>query len=218
MKKLLLLSTFLMFSFSLLAQTTEFNGKVLLKGTEIAVEGAVIKTKGGAKYKTSTNHLGEFYIPVVNGDFSVNISKKYYVTVSKNIKQGEDNIVFYIEITDEGVKAQDKQNLTSQKSKITESTGSIKADKSINTKEDLMARLMQIPGVMVSNGVVRIRGNSSINSSNAPLIIVDGIRTESFDGIDVQNIASVEVLKGSAASIYGMQGSNSVIVITTKSK
>nr|WP_236971908.1 TonB-dependent receptor [Membranihabitans marinus] len=73
---------------------------------------------------------------------------------------------------------------------------------------------------------VRIRGFSSINSSNNPLYVVDGVQlpvgnqaqfSQSIDYINPADIVSVEVLKdASSTAIYGARGANGVILITTK--
>jgi len=98
----------------------------------------------------------------------------------------------------------------------------------------------QVPGVSVTQSsgtpgggiMVRIRGNSSISSSNRPLYIVDGIpvrdgglSTRSFGGqsdnalatLNPNDIESIEILKdASAKSIYGSRAANGVVIITTK--
>lgn len=75
---------------------------------------------------------------------------------------------------------------------------------------------------------VQIRGNGSINAGSDPLYIVDGVQvsfsnqsdltdTSPLNGINPQDIESIEVLKdASAAAIYGSQASNGVVLITTK--
>lgn len=69
------------------------------------------------------------------------------------------------------------------------------------------------PGEEVS---IRIRGGSSINKSNDPLILVDGVE-RSFSGINNNDIKSIEVLKDAASTaIYGSRASNGVILVTTK--
>lgn len=61
-----------------------------------------------------------------------------------------------------------------------------------------------------------IRGGSSINQSNAPIVIVDGVTREMTD-INPNDIESIEVLKDAAAAgIYGSRASNGVILVTTK--
>lgn len=65
---------------------------------------------------------------------------------------------------------------------------------------------------------VRIRGNNSINSSNEPLYVVDGvIGVSNINLLNPGEIESLEVLKdASATAIYGARGANGVIMITTK--
>lgn len=65
---------------------------------------------------------------------------------------------------------------------------------------------------------IRIRGSGSINASNEPLYIVDGVvLTNAINTIDPNDIESIEVLKdASSTAIYGTRGSNGVIIITTK--
>ena len=71
----------------------------------------------------------------------------------------------------------------------------------------------QVPGVVVNGTSIIIRNASSINMSNEPLFVVDGVPVSTIDNILPQNVKSIEVLKGSAASIYGSRGSNGVILI-----
>lgn len=87
----------------------------------------------------------------------------------------------------------------------------------------------QTPGVMISSGSgqpgsndlsIRIRGTGSINGSNTPLYIMDGVMVQSADfaALNSNDIADIQVLKdASATAIYGSRGANGVIVITTKS-
>ncbi|WP_108821538.1 SusC/RagA family TonB-linked outer membrane protein [Dysgonomonas sp. Marseille-P4361] len=64
---------------------------------------------------------------------------------------------------------------------------------------------------------VQLRGVSSLEGSNDPLFIIDGIPGGSLELVRPEDIASIEVLKdGSAAAIYGSRASGGVIIITTK--
>jgi TonB-linked SusC/RagA family outer membrane protein len=81
-----------------------------------------------------------------------------------------------------------------------------------------------VPGVMVtrnnnapgSSATIRIRGITTIGDSN-PLIIMDGVPTNSLDNINPNDIESISVLKDAAsASIYGSRAAAGVIVVTTK--
>jgi TonB-dependent SusC/RagA subfamily outer membrane receptor len=70
-----------------------------------------------------------------------------------------------------------------------------------------------------SNANVIIRGQTSISGTNNPLYVVDGIPVEAgvFQGINPNDIASVDILKdASASSLYGSRGAAGVIVVTTK--
>lgn len=61
-----------------------------------------------------------------------------------------------------------------------------------------------------------LRGNRSVNATNEPLFIIDGMEG-SFDELNPNDIASVEVLKdASSTAIYGSAGANGVVIITTK--
>ncbi len=83
----------------------------------------------------------------------------------------------------------------------------------------------RVSGVnIVSDGLpggtvrIRIRGANSINKSNDPLYVVDGLVRESgLDGINPEDIASMQILKdASSTAIYGSRGANGVVIITTK--
>jgi len=69
---------------------------------------------------------------------------------------------------------------------------------------------------------VRIRGGSSIKGGNTPLYVLDGVVIDPgpngyLTGVNLNDIESIEVLKEPAeTALYGMRGSNGVIVIKTK--
>lgn len=99
---------------------------------------------------------------------------------------------------------------------ITGSVGKVKMD-NIRTYNTIYEFLQgKVPGVSVSGTTIRIRGISSINSSNDPLILVDGIEMSDISALNPHDVDSVEVLKDSSAAIYGIRGANGVILIKTK--
>lgn len=64
---------------------------------------------------------------------------------------------------------------------------------------------------------ITIRGGNSINTSNAPLYVVDGFISDNGNLINPNDIADIEILKdASATAIYGSRGGNGVVLITTK--
>jgi TonB-dependent SusC/RagA subfamily outer membrane receptor len=96
------------------------------------------------------------------------------------------------------------------------------ADKSDVTKVDYSSYSniydllrSKLPSVEVIGEKVYVRGISSLVGGTDPLFVVDGVIVESIDFIQPSIVKSVDVLKGSAASMYGIRGSNGVIVINT---
>ena len=73
----------------------------------------------------------------------------------------------------------------------------------------------KVPGVQVTpDNQIVIRGEGSFNSSNAPLILVDGMEVKDISNISPSQVKSITVLKDpSSTSIYGVRGGNGVIVI-----
>jgi TonB-dependent SusC/RagA subfamily outer membrane receptor len=73
----------------------------------------------------------------------------------------------------------------------------------------------EVPGVQVQGRSITIRGIATINSSSAPLVLVNGIEVPS-DNIDIppSEVKSINILKGPEAAIYGSRGGNGVILIT----
>jgi TonB-dependent SusC/RagA subfamily outer membrane receptor len=71
----------------------------------------------------------------------------------------------------------------------------------------------EVPGVDVNGTSVIIRSATTINGGTDPLFVVDGVPVTTIDNIQPQLVKSIQVLKGSAASIYGTRGSNGVILI-----
>lgn len=63
----------------------------------------------------------------------------------------------------------------------------------------------------------QIRGATSINGSNSPLVVIDGVAGASLNSVSTQDIESISVLKdGASAAIYGTRGANGVILVTTR--
>lgn len=115
---------------------------------------------------------------------------------------------------------------TVSKSDLTGSVNSFRSDlmedRQVLSIEDALRGRAAGVTVSSSNGEpgeglnIRIRGTGSINASNAPLYVVDGIPMEETD-INPGDVASLEILKdASATAIYGSRGANGVVIITTK--
>lgn len=74
-------------------------------------------------------------------------------------------------------------------------------------------------GAPGSAAKIRVRGTTSINKSSDPLYVIDGIiSTSGLDGINPDDIASMQILKdASSTAVYGSRGANGVVLITTRS-
>ena len=77
----------------------------------------------------------------------------------------------------------------------------------------------KVPGVRVeSNNKIIIRGETSLQGSVEPLLIVNGSPVSTIDNISPDFVKSISVLKGPEAAIYGVRGANWVIIITLVKK
>jgi len=74
----------------------------------------------------------------------------------------------------------------------------------------------RVPGVNVEGNRIIIRGVTSIYGPTDPLLIVNGAPVSDLDFLNPQDVSTVDVLKGPEASIYGTDGANGVLIITTK--
>ncbi|HET6569165.1 MAG TPA: TonB-dependent receptor plug domain-containing protein [Rhodothermales bacterium] len=73
-----------------------------------------------------------------------------------------------------------------------------------------------VSGVDYNGGKLRIRGVHTLQGSNEPLYVVDGVELSSQPFLNRYNVEYIKVLKGAEASIYGVRGGNGVIVVKTK--
>jgi iron complex outermembrane receptor protein len=198
------------------------------------VIGAAVVQQGTTN-GVSTGIDGDFVLTVPDADAMIEISCIGYATqvfkaseVPSVITLAEDSH-FLDEVVVIGYG-------TVKKSDLTGSVSTVKADEInkgvITSPTDLLRG--KSAGVVVTAGdgmpgsgaTVRIRGGSSINASNTPLYVIDGLpvsndgisgMSDPMASINPEDIESFTVLKdASATAIYGSRASNGVIVITTK--
>lgn len=116
---------------------------------------------------------------------------------------------------------------TAEKKQITSSVASVSAKdfnkgNVYNPAQFLQGKVAGLsivrPGADPNAGyAIRLRGLSTFGANSQPLIVIDGVLGGSLQLIDPNDIESIDVLKdGSAAAIYGTQGSSGVIIVTTK--
>jgi TonB-dependent SusC/RagA subfamily outer membrane receptor len=111
---------------------------------------------------------------------------------------------------------------TASKKDLTTSVGTVDGKKNkYGTYQNVYELIRgEVPGVEVNGNKIRIRGLSTINGTSDPLILVNNVEVsiESLGAIDPRMVKSINILKGSDASIYGSRGGNGVILITMISK
>lgn len=219
MKKLILrtqLTLFLLFfSISLFAQQFAQKGKVIDEKGE-SVIGANVQVKG-TSIGTVTDIDGNFSIDV-NPSSEIEVS---YIGYLAQVLKPQQNTLIMVTLKE------DTQSLdeivvvgygSQKKATLTGSVASISSEAIARIpSNDISASLVGIPGVSTSGGL-RIRGNRSIKASNQPLIILDGMPYyEDLQSIDPGDVERIDVLKdASSTAIYGSQGANGVIIVSTK--
>ncbi|PJJ59938.1 SusC/RagA family TonB-linked outer membrane protein [Hymenobacter chitinivorans] len=210
----------------LLAQNRTITGKVTTAENNETLPGVTVVLKG-TTIGTGTNPDGTFSlsIPAAGGtlvfSFVGYLTKEVALGTSTNV-----NVVL----------SQDAQMLaetvvvgygTQKASNVTGAIAGVTAkeieERPVNRIENALAG--QMPGVTVQTVTgepgaelqIRVRGTGSINASNEPLYVVDGVPVENLRGINPTDVANIEVLKDAAsAAIYGSRGSNGVVLVTTK--
>ena len=222
-----------MMSVSMFAQGG-YEVKGVITDQDGPVIGAAVIERGAAN-GTSTDLDGNYVIKVTNADAVIEISCIGYTTIRYQAKAIPAKIIL----------KEDAQMLdelvvigygTVKKDDMTGSVSTVKADHinkgMISSPSDLLKG--KSAGVVVTPGggapgtgaTIRIRGGSSLNATNDPLIIIDGLpvsndpingMSDPLSSINPNDIESFSVLKdASATAIYGSRASNGVIVITTK--
>lgn len=195
---------------------TDENGTPVI-GVAVQVEG----TTGGV----ITDMDGKYEIPAKKGDVLVFSSLGYQdaeVVVSSSSAidvQMQTETLGLDEIVVVGYGTQSKRFITSA---ITKVDGDVMKNNPVTSVGDALKGRIAGARVYTSNfspgedPQIFIRGGSSINNSNTPLILVDGVE-RSMSGLNPNDIASIEVLKDAASTaIYGSRASNGIVIITTK--
>lgn len=226
-KPILMLLTLLL-SAHLFAQEAQrkINGRVTDATSGQPVPSASIAIKGTRNAVTS-NSDGEFTIAVKTGE-TLEITSVGHVAKTVKIEAGSDHLD--IQLDQSFAKLDDivVVGYGVQKSKaITGATAHVKGEDlaKLNTTNTLQAMQGQVAGVNITSTSgqpgggfkVNIRGAGTIGNAN-PLYVVDGVITSDITYLNPADIAAVDVLKDAAsAAIYGINGANGVVLITTKS-
>lgn len=213
----------MLFAYSMSAQTTIKGTVKDTNGEEVI--GATILEKG-TKNGTTTDLNGQFSIKV-DGKKPLVISyvgmKTQEVSVagksSVNVTLKEENTSLN-DVVVIGYGSMKKRDLTGAISSVKQEE--IRQAPVLNAIEGLQGRVAGLDitrssGKAGSSSEVLLRGNRSLNGSNSPLYVIDGVSGGSLDNINPNDIESIEVLKdASSTAIYGSAGANGVIIVTTR--
>lgn len=224
LKTKLVLTMVLLLNISLFAQDGYTLTGTVLDETNMPVPGANVVIQNTTT-GTSTDFDGNFSITVSNGDVlefsSIGYAKKEVAITGQqtlNVVLAEDASQLE-EVVVVGYGSQKKSDITGSVSSV--KSEELNAYPVLDAAQALQGRAAGVvvqsnnggePGAPIS---IKIRGNTSINASSSPLVVVDGFVGASMP--QANDIESMEVLKdASATAIYGSRGSNGVILVTTK--
>ena len=191
----------------------------------VPLPGANILEKGTTN-GTQTDFEGNFSIDVADENASLVISYVGFNT-AEIVVNGQSTFAIVLEDDAAGLDEVVVVGYgTTAKKDVTGAISSIKGEDFKNQPVTGLDKALQgrIAGLQVvrnggapgSSPKLRIRGTGTVNNSD-PLYIVDGVPSSNIDGINPNNIESVEVLKdASASAIYGTRAANGVLIVTTK--
>ena len=231
---ILLAALLLMGCLQLLAQTRTVKGEVTDAQNGEALIGATV-TVEGEKGGTVTDFDGNFSLQVSSSAKKIKVSYIGYIdkilAISENMKvnlESDSKALADVVVIGYG---------TARKSDLTGSVATVKAKDFnkglVSSPEQLIngkvsgVQIMSNSGSASAGSTIRVRGGASLNASNDPLIVLDGVPLEQggisgnssnfLSMINPSDIESMTVLKdASSTAIYGSRASNGVIIITTK--
>jgi TonB-linked SusC/RagA family outer membrane protein len=244
-KKYALLLAFLMMSVMAFAQSGGITGKVVdetnqpLPGASVSVDGTT--------YGSTTDANGNYTIKIKAGNYTVSAKFIGYVVSKKTVTVTDGQNVsasFQLqpasqslnEVVVIGYGTQSKKDVTGAITTVTAKdfqTGTVTAPEDLIQGKVAGVSIVNTGGEPGSTTNIRIRQGASLNASNEPLIVIDGVPLENhinpngssniagvsdpLNMINPNDIESITVLKDAAATaIYGSRASNGVLIITTK--
>ena len=233
-RSLLLVALLLIGCLQLMAQTRTIKGEVTDVQNGEALIGATVMVEG-EKGGTVTDFDGNFSLQVSSSAKKIKVSYIGYIdkvlSISDNMKvklESDSKALADVVVIGYG---------TARKSDLTGSVATVKSKDFnkglVSSPEQLIngkvsgVQIMSNSGSASAGSTIRVRGGASLNASNDPLIVLDGVPLEQggisgnssnfLSMINPSDIESMTVLKdASSTAIYGSRASNGVIIITTK--
>lgn len=233
-RSLLLVALFVIGCLQLMAQTRTIKGEVTDAQNGEALIGATVMVEG-EKGGTVTDFDGNFSLQVSSSAKKIKVSYIGYIdkvlSISDNMKvklESDSKALADVVVIGYG---------TARKSDLTGSVATVKSKDFnkglVSSPEQLIngkvsgVQIMSNSGSASAGSTIRVRGGASLNASNDPLIVLDGVPLEQggisgnssnfLSMINPSDIENMTVLKdASSTAIYGSRASNGVIIITTK--
>lgn len=206
---------------------------ITVKGTVFdstgeTVIGASVVVKGNTSIGTISDIDGNFVLTVPSENTTLVVS--FVGMKSQEVKATSTNLI-KVTLEDDSQQLEEvvvvgygQQKKASVVGAITQTTGKV-LERAAGVSDIGAALTGNLPGVVTTTGTgmpgeedpkITIRGASSWNNNEDPLVLVDGIERP-MSSVDITSVQSISVLKdASATAVYGVKGANGVILITTK--
>ena len=192
------------------------------------VIGASVVVKGNTSIGTISDIDGNFVLTVPSENTTLVVS--FVGMKSQEVKATSTNLI-KVTLEDDSQQLEEvvvvgygQQKKASVVGAITQTTGKV-LERAAGVSDIGAALTGNLPGVVTTTGTgmpgeedpkITIRGASSWNNNEDPLVLVDGIERP-MSSVDITSVQSISVLKdASATAVYGVKGANGVILITTK--
>ena len=222
----LLFFTVLFGCVDVMAQNRTLRGKVIAEDNN-PVSGATVTVRGTSN-SVATTPEGTFSIQVNNQKITLVVSSVGYANNEFSVGAAESDVTITLqsnstemnEVVVVGYGVQRKSDITGAISSIKGSDLTQIATQRVD--QALQGRaagvfVLNTDGAPGGNTTIRVRGMNSINGGNNALIVIDGLQGVNLNSLNPHDIESIEILKdASATAIYGAQGANGVVLITTK--
>lgn len=221
-RSFLLIVAALQISSAAFAQQTKVTGKVVDEQNEPVV-GATVQVEGTTN-GTATNVDGQFTLEVNSGArlrFSYVGFKTLTIKAANGMKvtmQEDANTLN--EVVTIGYGSVKRKDVTTAVSSV--STKDLEKRPIVSALQGMQGmaaglQISQANGQPGASPTIRVRGTTSLNGSNSPLYVVDGVPVDNVDYLSSDDIDNIQILKdASSAAIYGSRAANGVVIINTK--
>ncbi len=213
----------LMAAINVMAQNVKITGTVVDSSNEPII-GATVTVSDDTNVKAVTNVDGRFTINAAPGS-NLRITYIGYKTVDVKAADGmrivmEEESNMLKEVVAIGYGSVQRKDVTTAVSSV--STKDLDTRPIVSAVQGMQGKaagvtISQANGQPGSTPTIRVRGTTSLNGSNDPLYVVDGVPMTDIDYLSADDIVGMQILKdASSAAIYGSRAANGVVIITTK--